>query len=416
LYGLLRQSLSGVAQPSLATPGRLNWRIVGRTVILLGLTSLLTDISSEMVSAVLPLYLLYQLQASAFQLGVVDGLYQGASGLVRLAAALSADRWQRQKEVATAGYALSAVSRIGLLAAGSALQAVAGSVLVDRIGKGIRTAPRDALISLSVPRERLGVAFGVHRTFDTGGSLLGPLLAFGLLTLAPTAFDAVFVPSFCIGLLGLGVIVLFVSNPRVGGRAPAPPTFRECARLLTMPRFRILVLAAGALTLFTASDAFIYIGLQRRSSLALSYFPLLYVATATFYLLLALPAGRLADRIGRRRVFLAGQVGMLATLGLLLLPAPSWLMVLVLPVLGAYYALTDGVIMAAASAELSEGLRTSGLAVLTTVTSLGSLVSSVVLGTLWSTIGMQAAFTAFALGLAVVIAGSAWVLYRSAQR
>ena len=225
MYGLLRQSLSGIAQPVAAPAGWFGWQVVGRTVILLGVTSLLTDISSEMVSAVLPLYLLYQLHVSALQLGVVDGLYQGASGLVRLAAAMSADRWQRQKEVASAGYALSAVSRIGLLAAGSALQAVAGFVLVDRIGKGIRTAPRDALISLSVQRERLGLAFGVHRAFDTGGSLIGPLLAFGLLTLAPTAFDAVFVPSFCIALLGLSVIVLFVRNQN--GETPQSAPLRR---------------------------------------------------------------------------------------------------------------------------------------------------------------------------------------------
>ena len=160
-----------------------------------------------------------------------------------------------------------------------------------------------------MPRERLGLAFGVHRTLDTGGSLLGPLLAFGLLTLAPGAFDAVFVPSFCIGLLGPAVIVLFVSNPSRGPTPGALPSLRACARLLTLPTFRVLVVAAGALTLFTATDAFVYLGLQQRSTLDLTYFPLLYVVTALFYLLLALPAGRVADRVGRRRVFLVGQLG-----------------------------------------------------------------------------------------------------------
>ncbi len=236
MYGLLRQSLGGIAQSSsVATPStrRLTWQVVGRTVIFLGITSLLTDISSEMVSAILPLYLLYQLQATALQLGIVDGLYQGASGLVRIGAALTADRWQRQKEVASTGYALSAFSRFGLLVFGGAVQGVAGFVLVDRFGKGIRTAPLDALISLSVPRERLGLAFGVHRTLDTAGSLIGPLLAFGLLTLAPGAFDAVFMPSLCIGLLGLAVIVLFVNNPERTLAPSAPPDLHGCARLLT---------------------------------------------------------------------------------------------------------------------------------------------------------------------------------------
>ena len=418
VYGLLRQSLGAAAPPSVTTTPstrRLAWQVVGRTVIFLGITSLLTDISSEMVSAVLPLYLLYQLQVTALQLGIVDGLYQGASGLVRIGAALTADRWQRQKEVASSGYALSAFSRLGLLLVGG-VQGVAGFVLVDRFGKGIRTAPRDALISLSVPREQLGLAFGVHRTLDTAGSLIGPLLAFGLLTLAPGAFDAVFVPSFCIGLLGLAVIVLFVNNPERNQSLSAPPDLHACVRLLTLPRFRILVIAGGVLALFTISDAFIYLGLQHRSSLALTYFPLLYVGTALFYLLLALPAGRLADRIGRRRVFLAGQVGMLGIVLLLLAPGPAWLMLPILPVLGAYYALTDGVMMAAASAELGEQLRTSGLALLTTVTALASLASSVALGLLWSTIGMEAAFMVFALGLALAILGSTLGISWSSRR
>src|SRR5713226_4236622 len=232
MYGLLRQSLPGFAQPPVPANRRLGWTAVGRTVILLGVTSLLTDISSEMVSAVLPLYLLYQLQASPLQLGIVDGIYQGCSGLVRLAAGISADRWRRQKDVAAAGYALSAVSRIGLLLSSGALGGIATFVLVDRIGKGIRTAPRDALISLSVPRERLGLAFGVHRALDTSGALLGPLFAFGLLALAPRSFDIVFLPSFSFGLLGLGVILLFVENREVTApTASVSLALADCARL-----------------------------------------------------------------------------------------------------------------------------------------------------------------------------------------
>ncbi len=201
MYGLIRQGLVGVSQPTSARRWSA-WAIVGKTVIFLGITSLLTDISSEMVSAVLPLYLLYQLQVTTLQLGIVDGIYQGCSGLVRLGAGFAADRWSRQKDVAAAGYGLSAFSRLGLIASGGALVGIGGSVLVDRIGKGIRTAPRDALISLSVPKDTLGTAFGVHRFLDTGGAFLGPLVAFALLSLTPRSFDIVFVPSFSIALIG----------------------------------------------------------------------------------------------------------------------------------------------------------------------------------------------------------------------
>lgn len=409
MYGLIRQGLPGLTQSGAPTNGSFGWSTVGRTVILLGITSLLTDISAEMVSAVLPLYLLYQLHVSALQLGIVDGLYQGCSGLVRLGAGFLADRYKRQKDVAAAGYGLSAASRLGLMASGGALAGIAAFVLVDRIGKGIRTAPRDALISLSVPRERLGAAFGVHRAFDTGGALLGPLLAFGLLAVAPRAFDVVFLPSFSVALIGLGVIVLFVENRQVDLKGTAI-TLRlvDCARLLTLPRFRKLVVVAGLLATFTVSDAFIYVGLQHKGSFPIALFPLLYVGTALSYLVLALPAGRLADRLGRRKLFMGGQVLMLLVYTALLIQGFSWVSVAALPLLGAYYASTDGVLMAATSSELDEGMRTSGLALLTTVTSLASLVSSVAVGALWTASGQDATFLCFGIALVLALGVGLW--------
>src|SRR5215208_5774496 len=146
------------------------WTSVGSTVIYLGLTSLLTDISSEMVTATLPLYLLLTLRLAPLQFGLIDGLNQGASVLVRIASGLIADRWRRTKEVAAAGYAFSAICRIGLLLVGRSWLGISGVVLLVRIGKGIRTSPRDAMIAASVPSDKLGTAFGVHRAMDTAGT------------------------------------------------------------------------------------------------------------------------------------------------------------------------------------------------------------------------------------------------------
>ena len=167
---------------------------VSRTVVLLGVVSLLTDVSSEMVATVLPLYLVYTLGFSPLAFGLVDGLYQGAGALVRVGAGFVADRWQRHKEVAGLGYGLSAISRLGLLVASSTAW-IGAVVLVDRTGKGIRTSPRDAMIPLSSQQDDLGTAFGVHRALDTAGAMLGPLIAFGLLLVAPLQFDAIFVVS-----------------------------------------------------------------------------------------------------------------------------------------------------------------------------------------------------------------------------
>src|SRR5439155_5389271 len=132
---------------------------------------------------------------------------------------------------------------------------------LDRTGKGIRTAPRDALISLSTPREQLGTAFGVHRALDTTGAMLGPLLAFALLAVAPGRFDTVFVVSFCVALVGLGILTLFVEKPsRTERPAPTPaepsPSLRAAWGLLAAPRFRVLMVAGSLLGLATMSDGF----------------------------------------------------------------------------------------------------------------------------------------------------------------
>src|SRR5262245_8714683 len=163
---------------------------VSRNVLLLGLTSLLTDVSAEMVTTVLPIYLVFELGASPLAFGMIDGLYQGAGALTRLVSGVYADRWRRYKEIAGLGYGISAACKAGLLGIGTGSGGVAVIVLAARLGKGIRTAPRDALISLSSAKDKLGTAFGVHRAMDTAGAMVGPLVAFGVLFIAPRAFDA----------------------------------------------------------------------------------------------------------------------------------------------------------------------------------------------------------------------------------
>jgi MFS family permease len=381
---------------------------VSRTVLLLGLTSLFTDISSEMVATILPLYLVYTLGFTPLQFGFIDGLYQGASSLVRIASGLVGDRWRRHKEVAVLGYGLSAFCKPAFLLVGSAWAGLVGIILIDRTGKGIRTAPRDALISLSTPREQLGTAFGVHRALDTVGAMLGPLLAFALLSLRPGHFKPIFIISFCIAIVGVSVLVLFVDNqrPAAGARESEdePVSLRAAARLLAEPAFRRVVFIGAALGLATVSDGFLYLGLQRRTDLDPSYLPLLYVGTAAIFMLLAVPAGRAADRIGRARVFLAGYVPLLLAYGLLLVSSFGLLeLSLCLLLLGIYYAATDGVLMALASTTVPEHLRGSGLALVVTATSLARLVASIAFGALWTAFDARTAIAAFAIALAVTL-------------
>ncbi len=403
--------LSTTRRADLATPvGERSARPrVAGTVIALGAVSLLTDVSAEMVTAVLPLYLVVGLGLSPLQFGFLDGLYTGATALARLLGGHAADRWQRRKLVAGIGYGISAVAKLGLLAAGASATAIGTVLTADRAGKGIRTAPRDALISLSSHPADLGRAFGVHRAMDTAGALAGPLVAVGLLWLTFGAYDAVFVTSFCFAALGVVVLLLFVREPRVRerqvapGRARAAVSVRAAFGLLAEARFRRVCVTASLLGLVTISDAFLYLLLQQRLDLAVAYFPLLPLGTAATYLLLAVPLGRLADRIGRRRVFLGGQVALLAACLLLLGPlGGAGLAVACLALHGAYYAATDGVLMALSAATLPERLRSSGLALLGTGQALGRLVASVLFGAAWVAWGSGPALTAAAVALAAV--------------
>lgn len=394
-----------------AVPRR--WSAVSRTVVLLGMTSLLTDVSSESLTAVLPLYFMLELRMTPLQFGLLDGLYQGSSALVRVAGGLVADAGRRYKPVAFVGYALSAFCKLGLLLVGSAWAPIAAVLMIDRLGKGIRTAPRDALITLSSEPTRLGEAFGAHRAMDTVGAVVGPVLAFAVLAAAPGAYDAVFVMSFAVALVGLAVLGLFVQDQH-GEPGPAAHGSHARARLraaFASRRFRALVVAGGVLGLLTASDALIYLLLQRRGAVPTTFFPLLFVGTAIVYLFLALPVGRLADRWGRHRVFLAGHVLVFGIYLLLMATElPRAGIVACVALLGAYYAATDGVLSALASSVLQEQQLTTGLAVVSTITALARLLASSLFGAVWNWWGPTEALEVFAAGLVVAGALAAGLL------
>jgi len=394
---------------------RVPGRRVAPVVFVLGTVSLITDISSEMVTAVLPLYLVTTLGFTPLAFGTLDGVYNGVSALVQLTGGHVADRVRNHKLMAGLGYGLSALCKPLLLLASSI--ATLGTVLaLDRTGKGLRTAPRDAMISLSTPSEKQGRAFGVHRAMDTTGAMLGPLAAFLILRAAADGYDAVFGVSACVAVLGVLVLVLFVpargrvTRPNQASNKPSdeagtanstpPVRVRDAVALLRLPRLRALAGCAALLGLTTVSDAFVYLLLQRRAGIADEWFPLLPLGTAAVFLLLAVPVGALADRVGRRIVFLTGHMGLLTAYALLLwAPATPALPFLVLALHGMFYAATDGVLPAALADIVPEQLRATGLAIVGTSQALARFCCSLSFGAAWTLWGDSAALAGSAVGL-----------------
>jgi MFS family permease len=389
-------------------------RGIHRNVWFLGITSLLTDMSSEMVVAVLPVYALYFLHMTPAAFGVIDGLQQGGASLVKLLSGVATDRTRRYKSIAASGYAASLLSRVGLLVAGPSAAWLTPLVALDRIGKGVRTAPRDAIISLSVDRATFGTAFGVHRTLDTIGALLGPLLGFAVLLQIRDGYDVVFVISVALAAIAVAVLVTFVRQP-----ADVAPESIAKTSAIRSSHFSRVAVAAAVLGLATVSDSFIYLSLQRLLDFPIEYLPLLYVATPGVYLSLATPVGRIADRFGSARVILAGYLGMLLlylTLGSGLPPILIGFAAVIL--LGLFYAATDGVFAALASAELPPGRRAAGLAAVSTANDVGRMFASVLFGWLWTT-ATAGALRYFQIGLVVALLSVLvllWPLLRSKRQ
>jgi MFS family permease len=383
---------------------------VGRVVITLGIVSLLTDVSSESVSAILPLYLTAVVGLTPVAYGFIDGLYQGVSALVRLGGGWLADASDRPKWVALLGYGLSAVARVFLLFASGAA-GIAAVVTADRIGKGIRTAPRDAMISTSTPTEHLGRAFGVHRMLDTIGAALGPLIAFGLLVVVPDGYSVVLVVSLAFALAGVALLGLL--GPDVRARrdrerdsGPTPPPFRW--RDLTDARLRPLLAVAGVLGLLTIGDGFIYLALLDHGGINTTWFPLFYVGTNVAYLLLAVPIGRLADRVGRARTLVLGHLALVGAYLCAVLPTSTAAATVgTLLLLGTFYAATDGVIAAIAGRLVPVQARSSGIAAAQTVVALARMLASAGFGLLWLLLGPTVAMATVAALLVLAVLAAA---------
>jgi len=377
-----------------APPGRIH-----PNVIALGFTSLFTDISSEMLVPILPLFLTVTLGATATGLGLVEGVAECVASLLRTTSGWLADHMERRKPLVVAGYGLSGAAKAAIGFA-TAWPAVLVLRCADRLGKGLRTPPRDALIADVTAAADRGRAFGLHRAMDTTGAVIGPLLGWWLLShwtaLGAEAYRRVFYVSAVPAALSVLVLVLFVRS----GRHVAPPrrTLAEQAGALGGPFKRFLVVDA-IFQLGNSSNAFVLLRTQSAGWSA-SQVSLVYVAFNVVMALLATPFGILSDRAGRRPLLLAGYGVYALTYGLLALWASRTGVVVAFLLLGVHTALVDGQAKAMIADLVPKDLRGTAYGAHATVVGLALLPASVAAGALWEHVGHSAPF---ALGAALAL-------------
>lgn len=317
-----------------------------RNVLLLGLTSFFNDFSSEMVLAVFPAFFTSVLKAGAGSLGLVEGFADGAANIIKIYAGRLSDKTQKRKPFMVAGYALSVVTRPVYLLV-SSVGGVVGLRFADRIGKGLREAPRDAIISLSTPKEEMGRAFGYHRMLDTLGAITGPLVAYLILRAHPNGFHIVFITAFIIGLFAIASLI-FVKDT-VGVLKKNNITL---AKLAVFPAdFKRYLIALFLLSVGSIPVAVLLLSTQH-IGLTIASIPLFYMLYSLSFAGFSLRAGGLSDRIGPRRVLRIGYTILLVGYAVVAFAKSTPVLVIGFLVLGLFPALTDGVARALA-AELS---------------------------------------------------------------
>ncbi|MGE8318298.1 MAG: MFS transporter [Comamonas sp.] len=358
----------------------------------LGFVSMLMDISSEMVHSLLPMFMVGALGMSAFAVGVIEGLAEATALIVKVFSGALSDYLGRRKGLALFGYALGALTK-PLFAIASGPGLVVAARLTDRLGKGIRGAPRDALVADVTPPEIRGAAFGLRQSLDTIGAFLGPLLAVALMLLWAGDFRAVFWVAGIPGLLSVLVLLLGVREPApAAGARRTNPIRRENIRQLG--RTYWWVVALGALfTLARFSEAFLVLRAQQLG-IATALVPLVMVAMNLVYAGSAYPFGRLADRL-RHTTLLAWGLVLLIAADLVLANAQHWgLVVAGVALWGLHMGMTQGLLATMVADAAPAGLRGTAFGVFNLASGIAMLAASAIAGLLWDAHGPAATFWA----------------------
>ncbi|MEK7148285.1 MAG: MFS transporter [Patescibacteria group bacterium] len=367
-----------------------------RNVLLLGLTSFFNDFSNEMIISIFPAFFTSVLKAGAGSLGLVEGLADGAANIIKIYAGRFSDKIQKRKPFMILGYGLSvAIRPLYLLV--SSVGGVIGIRVSDRVGKGLREAPRDAILSLSTSKEEMGRAFGYHRMLDTLGAIFGPFAAYLILRAYPEGFNIIFVVAFIIGLLAIASLIFvkdIVGEVRKGNMSLA-------SLAVFSPNFKRYLVALFFLSAGSVPVALLLLKTQHLG-LALASIPLFYMLYNLSFAGFSVKAGGMSDRVGPQTVMRLGYIILLVGYFVIFFAENTIVLALGFLILGLFPALTDGVTRALAAGLSHEGNRASAYGMVNATVGFGLMFAGIAGGYVWEHFGSGYALLA---GSAFVVAG-----------
>jgi MFS family permease len=372
----------------------------------LGFVSMLMDISSEMIHSLLPLFMVTTLNTSVFAVGIIEGLAQSTALIVKVFSGMLSDYIGKRKGLAVFGYALGAFSK-PLFALASSTGTVLAARLLDRIGKGVRGAPRDALVADITPPHLRGAAFGLRQALDTVGAFLGPLLAVGLMLLWANDFRAIFWVAVIPGILAVTLLFFGIREP---GRSKSEKRINpiRLANLQCLNTSYWRVVAIGAIFMLARfSEAFLVLrGLQVGIPIALT--PLVMVAMNLIYAASAYPFGKLSDRVQHTRLLTFGLIVLIAA-DLILARSNHWSAVLAgVTLWGIHMGMTEGLLAAMVANVAPADLRGTAYGFFNLMSGLAMLVASGLAGFVWDQFGATMTFYTGAAFCLLALAGLAW--------
>lgn len=369
-------------------------RHIPRTVWVLGCVSLFMDVSSEMIHSLLPMFLMASLGASAAMIGVIEGIAEATAPVVKVFSGALSDYLNNRKWLAVAGYGLGAFSK-PLFAVAPGIGVVVTARIMDRIGKGIRGAPRDALVADVTPPHLRGAAYGLRQSLDTVGAFVGPLLAVGVMLAWADNFRLAFWLAVIPGVLAVALLALAVQEPvHKATEKRVNPIRWENLKRLGLDYW--WVTAVGAVfSLARFSEAFLVLRAMK-SGIPIALVPLVMVAMNVVYALSAFPFGKLADKIDPMRLLVAGLVALIAA-DLVLAHGDHWgVIVAGVALWGLHMGMTQGLLAAMVAKTAPAQLRGTAFGLFNLLTGIVTLVASIIAGALWDRVGATATFYASA--------------------